>query len=142
MPPASDGLTVAHRPGAQEADCGTAYAAREYRLLPGAEPGPLNGGPGYVAEHDTFTELIFPRTPGVFQALIVRGARDGDLALLRETRAFEAAVQALPGCASWTRAAGAGHRPGPGRGRPGQPVPAASARPGRPAGHRRCRDDN
>lgn len=96
-------LTVAHRPAAEEADCGNAYAAREYRLLPGAEPGPLNGGPGYVAEHDAFLELIFPQDAGVFQALIVRGARDGELAMLRGTRAFEAAARALPGCATWTR---------------------------------------
>jgi 2-polyprenyl-6-methoxyphenol hydroxylase-like FAD-dependent oxidoreductase len=95
-------LTVAHRPAPEEADCGNAYAAREYRLLPGAEPGPLNGGPGYIAEHDKFLELIFPSDAGLFQALIVRGARDSELALLRETRAFEAAARALPGCATWT----------------------------------------
>jgi 2-polyprenyl-6-methoxyphenol hydroxylase-like FAD-dependent oxidoreductase len=96
-------LTLAHRPAAEEADCGIAYAAREYQLLAGAEPGPLNGGPGYAAEHDGFLEFIFPQDAGVFQALLVRGTRDNDLALLREAPAFEAAVQVLPGCAAWTR---------------------------------------
>lgn len=97
-------FAAAHQPPAESVGCGQAYAARRYRLLAGAEPGPLNGGPGYVAEHDGFASLVFTHDAGYFTVLLVRAAHDDALAAVREEALFERAVAAVPGVGRWTEA--------------------------------------
>ncbi len=94
--------SAAYRPEGESIDCGMAYAARSYQLLPGAEPGPTNGGPGYVTEHHGFMSFVFGQDDHRFTVLIVRRSDDRELAVLRHTRSFEAACRALPGLAEWT----------------------------------------
>ena len=90
------------RPPRSGGDCGFAYAARLYRLRPGAEPGPLNGGPGYISEHPGFLQLIFTHDAGTFTVLIVRASGDHELADLRHEAVFTAAMRGLPGAGEWT----------------------------------------
>ncbi len=90
------------RPPRTGGDCGFAYAARLFRLRPGAEPGPRNGGPGFISEHDGFLQLIFAHDAGAFTVLIVRASRDHALAELRHEAGFAAATAALPGAREWT----------------------------------------
>jgi 2-polyprenyl-6-methoxyphenol hydroxylase-like FAD-dependent oxidoreductase len=93
--------SAAHRPEGAVADSGVAYAARQYQLLPGAEPGPTNGGPGLVHELDGLVVLLFVHDAGTFTVLIVRSRDDEELAELREPGAFEAAARLLPEVATW-----------------------------------------
>lgn len=86
----------------QRVDCGMAYAARQYRLHRDATPGPLNGGPGYLAAHRGFVVMVFRHEDGVFTVLFVRPSDDKALADLRHADAFEAACAAVPGLAEWT----------------------------------------
>lgn len=95
-------LSDPFRPEGERMDCGMAYCSREYELLPGAEPGPTNGGPGYVTEHDGFMSFIFAGDAGTFMVLLVRPSDDKDLADLRHTDAFETACRILPGVSEWT----------------------------------------
>ena len=95
-------LSTAFRPLGQRVDCGMAYAARQYRLRPGATPGPVNGGPGFMALHRGFLVMVFQHDGGTFTVLFVRPSDDKALALLRHTDAFEAACRVVPGLAEWT----------------------------------------
>lgn len=95
-------LSDPYRPESERTDCGMAYCSREYELMPGAAPGPLTGGPGYVTEHDGFISFVFVADAGTFMVLLVRASDDKDLADLRHERAFEAASRILPGVAEWT----------------------------------------
>ncbi len=95
-------LSTAFRPLGQRVDCGMAYAARQYRLHPGSTPGPVNGGPGFMALHRGFLVMVFQHDGGTFTVLFVRPSDDKALALLRQTDAFEAACRVVPGLAEWT----------------------------------------
>jgi 2-polyprenyl-6-methoxyphenol hydroxylase-like FAD-dependent oxidoreductase len=95
-------ISAPYRPLGLRVDCGMAYAARQYRLHPGAGPGPINGGPAYAAHHRGFLVMVFQHEHGIFTVLFVRPSADKALALLRQTEAFEAACQAVPGLAEWT----------------------------------------
>lgn len=90
------------RPSRTGGDCGFAYAARLFRLRPGAEPGPLNGGPGLISEHPGFLQLIFTHDAGTFTVLIVRATTDRALAELRHEAGFMAAAALVPGAREWT----------------------------------------
>ena len=96
------GLTDAHRPPAEGGSCGFAYASRIFRLREGAEPGPLNGGPGAVSEHDGFMQLVFTHDAGTFTVLVVRAAADRELAALRHESAYDAVLRLLPHASVWT----------------------------------------
>lgn len=98
----ADRLTAAVRPGGQRVDCGMAYAARQYRLHPGADPGPMNGGPAFLAHHPGYLVAVFAHEQGTFTVLIVRPNADRTLAELRHADAFEAACRVVPGLAEWT----------------------------------------
>ena len=91
-----------HRPDGTAHDAGIAYAARQYELLPGAEPGPVTGGPGVVHELQGFFAMLFQQDAGTFTVLFVRSKEDDDLGCLREPDAFTAAAQLLPDIAAWT----------------------------------------
>jgi 2-polyprenyl-6-methoxyphenol hydroxylase-like FAD-dependent oxidoreductase len=94
--------SAARRPVGMISDAGVAYAARQYQLLPGAEPGPTNGGPGIVHELQGFIVMVFQQDEGTFTVLFVRSKDDDDLAVLRDTAAFEAAAGLLADVATWT----------------------------------------
>lgn len=92
-----DGL----RPEPLGGDCGFTYCTRHYQLLPGAEPGPTNGPPGWGGIYDGYMVIVFKQDLGTFQTLIIRRSDDKELAQLREEAAFEAAARAIPGIAAW-----------------------------------------
>lgn len=94
--------TSEHRPRADRTDCQMAYAARLYRLRPGAEPGPLSGGSVFFAAHDGFLTLVFPHDARTFTVLFIRASDDRALAQLRHAAAFEAACRVAPGVDIWT----------------------------------------
>jgi 2-polyprenyl-6-methoxyphenol hydroxylase-like FAD-dependent oxidoreductase len=91
-----------HRPAGTSTDAGIGYAARQYQLLPDAQPGPLNGGPGVIHELAGFQAMVFTHDAGTFSVLFVRSKEDEDLAALRHPAAFEAATRLLPDIAMWT----------------------------------------
>jgi 2-polyprenyl-6-methoxyphenol hydroxylase-like FAD-dependent oxidoreductase len=83
-------------------DTGIAYVDRQYRLHPGAEPGPLVNPIAWQAELDGYQVILFPHERGIFSVLIVRPTDEPDLAHLRHAPAFDAACRAIPGLADWT----------------------------------------
>jgi 2-polyprenyl-6-methoxyphenol hydroxylase-like FAD-dependent oxidoreductase len=91
-----------HRPAGTSVDARIAYAARQYQLLPDAQPGPTNGGPGIIHELAGFQAMLFAHDAGTFTVLFVRSKDDEDLADLRDQAAFEAATRLLPDIAMWT----------------------------------------
>jgi len=95
-------LAAEHHAPFEGGDCGFAYACRLFQLRDGVEPGPLNGGPGYVAEHDGFVNLVFTHDARTFTVLLVRESHDDSLAELRDETAFMRAVSCLPAAAVWT----------------------------------------
>ncbi|WP_433025380.1 FAD-dependent oxidoreductase [Actinomycetospora sp. CA-053990] len=101
------------RPTGESVDCGLAYTSRQYRLRPGAEPGPVNSPIGAVAQHDGYVVIVFRHDLGTFSALIARPSGDARLTALRHDAAWEAAVRAIPMLDVWTD---------PGRATPISPV--------------------
>ena len=89
-------------PSALGGDTGIAYVDRQYQLLPGAEPGPLNGAVAWVQDFMGFQVIVFLHERGIFSVLLVRPADDQRLRGLRHEAAFEAACAAIPGLAVWT----------------------------------------
>jgi hypothetical protein len=85
-------------------DTGISYVSRQYALLPGAEPGPINSPIGAMAMYDGYQALVFAHDAGVFSTLVVRAADDADLAELRHDAAFDAVAAAVPILAAWTAA--------------------------------------
>lgn len=82
--------------------CASAYVSRQYRLRPGAEPGPQNSVLGAVALHDGYTVVVFRHDAGVFSTLIARSVADRRLVGLRHEAAFDAAARVIPLLAAWT----------------------------------------
>ena len=87
-----------------DGDCGLAYVDRTYRLRPGAEPGPMVNPIAYLADFDGYQCLVFLHEAGHFSVVLVRPTADAALKALRFEAAFEAACQAIPAVAEWTRA--------------------------------------
>ncbi|TCK22402.1 FAD-dependent oxidoreductase [Pseudonocardia endophytica] len=83
-------------------DTGVAYVDRQYRLLPGAEPGPMTNPLAWQADLDGYQVIVFLHEDGIFSVLIVRPVEVTELAGLRHEAAFEAACRAIPGLAAWT----------------------------------------
>ena len=90
-------------------DCGLAYVSRQYQLLPGASPGPINSIIGFAAPRVGYEGFVFIHDNGVISALLARATTDHELAGLRVTSAFDAAMRAIPGLDVWAE---------PGRARP------------------------
>ncbi len=101
------------RAPAEGADCGLAYVSRQYELLPGATPGPLNNLIGLMTRFPGYVAGIFLQDAGTVCLVIARRSTDRDLAGLREEAVFDAAVRIIPGLAEWTD---------PARSRPISPV--------------------
>ena len=95
-------FTAAYRPQVEGADCGVAYASRLFQLRPGADPGPMNGGPGWMAEHDGFLNIIFVHDAGTFSVLLARLGTDRELTALRDETAYTTALALLPAASEWT----------------------------------------
>ena len=90
------------RAPARGGDCGIAYVSRQYRLRPGAAPGPVNGPLGNIDFYPGYQVIVFPHDNGFFSTLIARSSDDHPLAGLRHTDLFEAAARAIPALAAWT----------------------------------------
>ena len=86
-----------------DGDCGLAYVDRTYRLIPGAEPGPMVSPIAYMADFDGYQCLVFLHEAGHFSIVLVRPTADAALKALRFEVAFEAACRAIPAVAEWTR---------------------------------------
>jgi 2-polyprenyl-6-methoxyphenol hydroxylase-like FAD-dependent oxidoreductase len=82
-------------------NCGFSYVARQYRLRPAAEHGPLNSPPGWAALHDGYVAIVFLQDAATFQVLIMRASDDLALRGLHRLQAFEAAAAAIPCVADW-----------------------------------------
>ena len=82
--------------------CGMAYVDRCYRLLPGAEPGPVSNVIGWFGSFDGYQVLLFPQERGCFSVVLVRPTADAALKQLRHQDAFEAACRAIPVLSAWT----------------------------------------
>jgi 2-polyprenyl-6-methoxyphenol hydroxylase-like FAD-dependent oxidoreductase len=95
-------LAAAHRPQVEGGDCRVAYASRLFQLRPGADPGPINGGPGWMVEHDGLLNIIFVHDAGTFSVLLARLAKDRELTALRDEPAYTTALALLPAAAQWT----------------------------------------
>ena len=94
-------------------DCGMSYVDRVYRLLPGAEPGPLLNQVVWAGNFDGYQTLLFLHEAGYFSLLFVRPTADAAMKDLRHEPVFEAACRAVPALAEWTA---------PGRSAPATPV--------------------
>jgi 2-polyprenyl-6-methoxyphenol hydroxylase-like FAD-dependent oxidoreductase len=82
--------------------CGQAYVDRVYRLLPGAEPGPMSTPIAWQADCEGYLCLLFRHERGLFSVVIVRATDDPALRDLRHEAAFTAAAHAIPGLDAWT----------------------------------------
>ena len=90
------------RAPARGGDCGIAYVSRQYRLRPGAQPGPMNFPLGQVDIYPGYQSVVFPHDNGIFSTVIARGSDDRALAALRLPEVFDAAARAIPALAAWT----------------------------------------
>ncbi|MCE0763018.1 FAD-dependent oxidoreductase [Pseudonocardia kujensis] len=90
------------RAPARGGDCGIAYVSRQYRLRPGAPPGPMNFPLGRVDVYPGYQAIVFLHDNGIFSTVIARSSDDRALADLRLTGVFEAAAAAVPALAAWT----------------------------------------
>jgi 2-polyprenyl-6-methoxyphenol hydroxylase-like FAD-dependent oxidoreductase len=81
-------------------NCGSSYAARQYRAREGAEL-PAWGLPKYQM-YDGYITIVFGQDARTLSALIVRPTSDPRLADLRHNAVFESAAAAIPFLAEWT----------------------------------------
>ena len=88
-------------PAAEAVPTGFAYAARQYRALPGTDL-PEAGGTPIRAEQNGYLALVFRQDDDTISALVVRAADDSALAELRRPAAFAAAAAAIPTLRAWT----------------------------------------
>jgi hypothetical protein len=79
-----------------------AYVDRQYRLRPGAQPGPMLNPIAWQADFQGYQAIVFLHEAGHFSVLLVRPTADAALKVLRHDHAFEAACRSIPGLAEWT----------------------------------------
>ncbi|GID27543.1 FAD-dependent oxidoreductase [Paractinoplanes brasiliensis] len=89
------------RAPAEGGDCGLAYVSRQYALLPGAEPGPMNAPVGIIQTLTGYLIAVFLHDRRTFSALFIRPADDRRFGALRFPEAFQAAAMAVPALAAW-----------------------------------------
>ena len=82
--------------------CGMAYVDRQYRLLSGAEPGPMLNPLAWQGDFQGYQSIVFLHERGFFSVLLVRPTADDELKVLRHDAAFGAASRAIPGLSEWT----------------------------------------
>ena len=83
------------------ADCGATYVGRQYRLRPGARPGPTNSVIGLSLSFPDYAALVFLHDSDTFTVTLIHDGADHHLRRLRHDPVFEAAVGAIPSLADW-----------------------------------------
>jgi 2-polyprenyl-6-methoxyphenol hydroxylase-like FAD-dependent oxidoreductase len=86
----------------QGADSGIAYVSRQYRLLPAADPGPMNAPIGLLVGYVGYQVIVFAHDNRTFSTLVVRAGGDAQLAALRHEHVFDAVTRLVPALATWT----------------------------------------
>lgn len=89
------------RPAADGGDCGAVYATRQYRLHPGAEPGPVNSPIGLSLNMIGYAAIAFLHDAGTFSVTFTHDGTDIRMRRLRENAVFESAVHAIPQLSAW-----------------------------------------
>ncbi|MGK5683038.1 FAD-dependent oxidoreductase [Actinoplanes sp. URMC 104] len=89
------------RAPAEGGDCGLSYVSRQYRLLPGAEPGPTNAPVGLIQTLSGYLVAVFLHDRRTFSALLIRPTDDRRFGVLRFPEVFETAALAVPALAAW-----------------------------------------
>jgi 2-polyprenyl-6-methoxyphenol hydroxylase-like FAD-dependent oxidoreductase len=82
-------------------DCGAAYVGRQYRLRPGALPGPTNSVIGLSLSFRDYAAVTFLHDNDTFTVTLIHDGADRRLRRLRHDSVFEAAVAAIPSLANW-----------------------------------------
>ena len=91
------------RPAGEGGPCGFSYVSRMYKVLDDAAAAQLAASPVPLAQMNAgYLVIVFPQDARTLSALIVRASDDDELADLRHTAAYDAAVAAIPHMAKWT----------------------------------------
>jgi 2-polyprenyl-6-methoxyphenol hydroxylase-like FAD-dependent oxidoreductase len=97
----SSRFTDAIRPIADGGDCGSVYVTRQYRLLDGADNGPMNSPIALSLGLSGYWAIAFLHDNGAFSITFTHDGTDKRLRLLRRDEAFDDAVRAIPLLADW-----------------------------------------
>ena len=91
------------RPAGEGGPCGFSYVSRMYRVIDDDAAAQLAGSGVPLGKlYDGYLVIVFPQDARTLSALIVRASDDDDLAQLRHTAAYDAAVATIPHLAEWT----------------------------------------
>lgn len=90
------------RPDIETAECGVVYYCRYYRVREGKTlpDGPWIPTPRAMLPYAAFSS--FPGDNGTFGAVLAIAPHDRELKVLRDGRAFEAAISTMPALHAWT----------------------------------------
>ncbi|ORB62063.1 FAD-dependent oxidoreductase [Mycolicibacterium tusciae] len=94
-------IAGAARSRGEGSDCGAAYVSRQYRLRPGARPGPTNSVIGLSLNFPEYAAVTFLHDNDTFTVTLIHDGADRRLHRLRHDGVFEAAVGAIPVLADW-----------------------------------------
>jgi len=83
------------------ADCGATYVGRQYRLRPGARPGPTNSVVGLSLSFPAYAAVVFLHDNDAFTVTLIHDGADRSLHRLRHDSVFEVAVGAIPAVGDW-----------------------------------------
>jgi 2-polyprenyl-6-methoxyphenol hydroxylase-like FAD-dependent oxidoreductase len=97
----SSRFTDAIRPIADGGDCGSVYVTRQYRLLDGADNGPMNSPIALSLGLSGYWAIAFLHDNGAFSITFTHDGTDRRLRLLRRDEAFDDAVRTIPLLADW-----------------------------------------
>jgi 2-polyprenyl-6-methoxyphenol hydroxylase-like FAD-dependent oxidoreductase len=86
------------------ADCGATYAGRQYRLRPGADPGPTNSVIGLSLTFARYGAVVFVHDSGTFTVTLIHTGSDERWHRLRHSGVFDAAVGLIPAVRDWIHA--------------------------------------
>lgn len=81
--------------------CGASYVSRQYRLLDGADRGPVNAPIGLSLGFTGYFAVVFLHDNRTFSITITHDGTDPRVRRLRYPGVFEAAVRATPQLADW-----------------------------------------
>ena len=84
----------------ERADCGAAYAGRQYQLRAMAPPGPVNSFLGLSLSFRQYSAVVFLHDSRTFSVTLIHNG-DSRLQPLRDDAVFKAAVRAIPLLAEW-----------------------------------------
>jgi 2-polyprenyl-6-methoxyphenol hydroxylase-like FAD-dependent oxidoreductase len=89
------------RPPVEGGDCGAVYVTRQYRLLDGANTGPMNSPIALALGFSGYLAIAFLHDNGAFSITFTHDGVDKRLRLLRHDGLFDEAVRAIPLLADW-----------------------------------------